>query len=120
MQSHAGLDSMNHLGADCGVVDVCTDVDAGEDGHDVKCESVTHSIYHQIVNPRGKKQEGRQQVPMNRSGTSFETASHARYIDPRLCPSRVNMGHVVSSTRYLELRKTKCSDSGESSMSNLD
>ena len=31
MQSHARLDSMNHLGADCGVVDVCANVDPGED-----------------------------------------------------------------------------------------
>ena len=46
MQSHAGLDSMNHLGADCGVVDVCADVDASEDGHGVECESVAHGIYH--------------------------------------------------------------------------
>jgi hypothetical protein len=51
---------------------------------------------------------------------NFETASQARYIDPRLCPSMVNFGHVASSTRYLELRDTKCSDSGERVMSNLD
>jgi hypothetical protein len=59
-------------------------------------------------------------VPMKRSGTSFETASHARYIDPRLCPRRVNIGHVASSTRYLEFKNTKWRDFGERSMSNLD
>ena len=57
---------------------------------------------------------------MNKSGRSLETASQARYIDPRLCPRRVNMGHVASSTRYLEFRNTNCSDFEESSMSNLD
>ena len=57
---------------------------------------------------------------MNKSGTNFETASHARHIDPRLWPRRVNIGHVESSTRYLEFRNTKCSDFGESLISNLD
>ena len=50
MQSHAGLDSMNHLGADCGVVDVCTDVDASEDRHDVERESIAHGIYYHTIN----------------------------------------------------------------------
>jgi hypothetical protein len=57
MQSHAGLDSMNHLGADCRVVDVCADVDASEDGHDVEGESVTHGIYHHISQPPSEKTE---------------------------------------------------------------
>ena len=38
-------------------------------------------------------------VPMNRSGISLDKASHARYIDPRLCPKRVKRGQVESSTR---------------------
>ena len=118
MQSHTGLDSMDHLCADCGVVDVCADVDSGENGHDMECEGVTHGICHRIVNLRHEGQEN--YVPTKRSGMSSETASHARYIDPRLCPRRVNIGHVASSTRYLEFRNTKCNDFGESSMSNLD
>ena len=58
MQSHTGLDSMNHLGADCGVVDICANVDSGEDGHEVERESVPHGICHQTVNPRYKKRKG--------------------------------------------------------------
>lgn len=47
-------------------------------------------------------------------------ASHARYIDTRFCPRRVNIGHMESSTRYVEFRNRTCSAYGESSMSNLD
>jgi len=118
MQSHTGLDPMDHLGADRGVVDVRADVDSGEDGHDMECEGVTHGIYRYTFNLRHEGQAV--YVPIKRSGMNSETASHARYIDPRLCPRRVNIGHVASSTRYLEFRNTKCSDFGESSMSNLD
>ena len=111
MQSYAGFDPTNHFCADCGVMDVCTNFGAGEDRDDVEGESVTHCIYHRLVNPRNDNRSGsRQGIPMNKSGTNFETASHARYIDPRLCPSIVNFGHDLSSTRYLELRYTKCSD----------
>ena len=118
MQSHTGLDPMDHLCTDRGVVNVCADVDSGEDGHDMKCEGVAHGIYPYVFN---LCHEGlRVYIPIKRSGMSSETASHARYIDPRLCPRRVNIGHVASSTRYLEFRNTKCSDFGESSMSNLD
>ena len=105
MQSHAGLDSVNHLGADCGVVNVCADVGASKDGYSVECKGVAHGICSHTVNPR--RERPRDVVPIKRSGTSFETASHARYIDPRLCPSKVNIGHVASSTRYLEFRNTK-------------
>ena len=52
MHSHTGLDPVNHLGADCGVVDVCADIDTGEDGRDVVCESVAHGVYHEMVNYR--------------------------------------------------------------------
>jgi hypothetical protein len=34
-------------------------------------------------------------------------ASHARYIEPILWPMRVNLGHVASSTRFRDWRKTK-------------
>jgi hypothetical protein len=50
MQCRAGLDSTNHLGADCRIMDVCADVNLGEDGHDVEYKSVAHSIYHRTVN----------------------------------------------------------------------
>ena len=82
MQRHAGLHSVNHLGADCGVVDVCPNVDAGEDGHNVECKSIAHCIYHHTVSIRHEVSS--HVVPIKRSGTSFEMASHARYIDPRL------------------------------------
>ena len=120
MQSHTGPNPMNHFGADCWVMDICADVDSSEDSHDVEGESVTHGIYPVYRQPPYQKEEGIEQAPMNISGTNFETASHARYIDPRLCPSRVNAGHVASSTRYLEFRNTKCSDFEESLMPNLD
>ena len=98
---------MNHLGADRGIVDVCADVDSGGDEHDMECEGVTHGIYQYRFNLRHEGQPV--YVPIKRSGMNSETASHARYIDPRLCPG-VNIGHVASSTRYLEFRNTKCSD----------
>ena len=121
MQCYAGFDSTDHLGADCGVMDVCANFYAGEDGDDVEGEGIAHCIYNLSINPCNKKwRRLRRQLPMNKSGTNFETASHARYIDPKLCPSIVNFGHVASSTRYLELRNTKCSDVGKSSISNLD
>ena len=121
MQSYARFDSTNHLGADCGVMDVCANSDACEDGDNVEGEGITHCIYRRPVNLCIEdRRKLRWQLPMNKSGTNFETASHTRYIDPRLCPSIVNFGHVASSTRYLELRNTKCSDAGESSISNLD
>ena len=50
MQSHTGLDPMDHLCADRGVVDVCADVDSGKNGHDMECEGVTHGIYHRMFN----------------------------------------------------------------------
>ena len=108
MQSDTGLDSMDHLCADCGVVDICADVDSGENGHDMECEGVTHCIYHRTFNLHRGGQGV--YVPTKRSGMNSETASHARYIDPRLCPRRVNIGHVASSTRYLEFRNTKYND----------
>ena len=58
MQSHAGLNAANHLGADRGVVDVCADVDSSEGGHDMKCESVTCGIYHWTVNLRSERRKG--------------------------------------------------------------
>ena len=58
MQSHTGLDSVDHLGANCGVVDVCADIDSSEDGHDVERESVTHGIYHPGVSPPNKVRKG--------------------------------------------------------------
>ena len=54
MQSYAGFDSTNHLGADGGVMDVCADFDAGEDGDNVEGEGVTHCIYGHSVNPCSK------------------------------------------------------------------
>jgi hypothetical protein len=45
-------------------------------------------------------------------------ASHARYMEPRLCPIRVNRGHALSSTNLLDSRKTKCRESGTRVMSN--
>ena len=121
MRSHAGVHWTNHLGADCGKMDVCADFDACEDGDEVEGEGVTHCIYHRPVNLCIEdRRKLKRQLPMNKSGTNFETASHTRYTDPRLCPSIVNFGHVASSTRYLELRNTKCSDVGDSSISNRD
>ena len=58
MQSHARLDSMNHLGTDCGVVDVCADVDSGEDRDDMEGEGVAHGIYHRTVNLHDKNWKG--------------------------------------------------------------
>ena len=57
---------------------------------------------------------------MKRSGIKFIIASQASTTEPRLCPSRVNRGHVASSTRYRFLRKTKCRVAGASVMPNLD
>ena len=117
MQSHVGLDSMDHLGADRGIVHVSTDVNSGEDGHYGERECETHGIYRHMVNLR--HEESKEIIPMKRSGVNSERATHARYIDPRLCPRRGNTGHVASSMRYPEFRNTKCSDLGESVMSNL-
>ena len=58
MQSHTRLNPVNHLGADRGVVNVCADVDSSEDSHHVECESVTHGIYHHIVNLQNKRRKG--------------------------------------------------------------
>jgi len=55
MQSHTGLDPMDHLGADCGIVDVCADVDPGKNGHDVEREGITHGIYHHMFNIRHER-----------------------------------------------------------------
>jgi len=52
MQSYARFDTVDHLGADRRVVDVCTDVNAGEDRYDMEGESVTHGIYHHMINLR--------------------------------------------------------------------
>jgi hypothetical protein len=49
---------------------------------------------------------------MNRSGMTWERASQARYIEPRLCPKSVKRGQLASSTHLLFLKKTKWSDSG--------
>lgn len=47
MQSYTGFNSMDHLGADCGVMDICADFDACQDGDNVEGEGVTHCIYHE-------------------------------------------------------------------------
>ena len=70
MQSYARLDTMDHLGADSRVVDVCADVDAGEDRHDMGVESVTHSDYHHMINLRHVHKLGCI-LPINRSGRCF-------------------------------------------------
>jgi len=118
MQSHIALDSVDHLGADCRAVDVCANVDSGEDRHDVECEWVTRGICNDTVNLH--REESKEAIPIKRSGMNLETASHARYIDPMLCPRRVNIGHVVFSTRYPEFRNTKSSNPGERWIPNLD
>lgn len=73
---------------------------SGEDRHDVDREYVTCGIWHYTVNFH--REAPKEALPIKRSGMNLEPASHPRYIDPRLCPRRVNTGHVVSSTRYLE------------------
>jgi hypothetical protein len=56
---------------------------------------------------------------MYKSGMSFDIASQARYIDPILCPTRVNRGQKESSTKYRDFRNTKWMVEGSSSISNL-
>ena len=56
-------------------------------------------------------------LPMNKSGIRCVMASHTRYIEPMLCPKRVNRGQVESSTRYRDSRNTKSRVWGDSSMS---
>ena len=108
---------MDDLGADGRVVGVCADVESGEDGHDMECEGVTNVIYHRMFN---LCHEGRGvYAPIRRPWISSETTSRARYIDPRLRSRRVNIGHVASSTSYLEPKNTKCSGFGGGSTSNL-
>ena len=108
---------MDHLGANRRAVDVCADVESDEGGYDMGREGVAHGIYHRIFNLR---QEGQGvYAPIRGSGMSPETTSHARYIDPKLCPRRMNIGQVASSTRHLEFRNTSATILG-SSMSNLD
>lgn len=54
---------------------------------------------------------------MKRSGMRAETASHARYIEPRLCPRSVKRGHAESSTQRRFRRKMKWSEVGDRTMS---
>lgn len=46
-----------------------------------------------------------------------DIASHARYIEPMLCPRRVKRGHVESSTRFRDCRYTKCRVDGDKMIS---
>lgn len=57
---------------------------------------------------------------MKMSGIRRSIASHAIYIEPKLCPSSVTRFHVPPSTRYLDGRKTNAIEDGLSRMPNRD
>lgn len=104
--------SFKHVGADGGVVDVCAYWHTAKQSHDVERERIPHGICNAEVTG-DLWIEGTSYGPMNKSGMSFDMASHARYIEPRLCPRSVKRGHAESSTRCLELRNTKWTEFGE-------
>lgn len=57
-------------------------------------------------------------VPIYRSGMSFDIASQARYIEPRLCPNNVKYLQVESSMALREVKNTKSRATGSKVISN--
>jgi hypothetical protein len=89
---HAG----KHVSANSRIMDICSNGNAPQERNDVERKCISHAVYCRVISRLRRWAKG---VPMNRSGISLDKASHARYIDPRLCPKRVKRGQVESSTR---------------------
>lgn len=89
---HAG----KHVSANSRIMDICSDGNAPKERNDVERKRISHAVYCYVISRLRRSAKG---VPMKRSGMSFDKASQARYMDPRLCPKRVKRGQVESSTR---------------------